>query len=84
MADAEVMKQSPRYPYTYAYDWFRMAGVAESRADAAGLFRGSDLDKEAIVRKAADEYIAYYVGVEELERQKDETLSVYRGIFTRA
>lgn len=81
MANAEEMKQSHRYPYTYAYDWFRMAGLAESRADAAGLFHDSDLDKEAIVRQAADQYIDYYVELDAIEERKNSQLESYAKIF---
>jgi hypothetical protein len=68
-------KDNPtRYPYTFAYDWFREAGLAESRADAAKFVRERaeelGLDAEELIFKAADEYIAYWSAHEEAEQLK--------------
>jgi len=48
-------RKDKRYPYTYACDWLRMAGKADSRADACRLYDGYD---EAC--RYADQYCIYW------------------------
>lgn len=50
-----ALREHPRYPYTYACDWLRMKGLAESRSDAASMYDGWD---EAVV--LADKYVTYW------------------------
>lgn len=68
-----------RYPYTYAYDWLRQAGVAESRADAADWVRrvceATGQTKEDICVKAAGEYMHYWNAVTDLDIEKSEQFS---------
>ena len=49
-------RDSTRYPYTYACDWLRMLGLADSRSEAARLYKD---EGEAI--KLAEKYIYYNV-----------------------
>ena len=51
-----------RYPYTYAYDYFRANVPGDySRAESAGLVREhckqKGLDPEAIIRELAERYL---------------------------
>jgi hypothetical protein len=48
------LRDSSRYPYTYACDWLRMKGKAKSRSEAAQLY--SD---EAEATIYAEQYVAY-------------------------
>lgn len=48
-------KKDDRYPYTYACDWLRMCGAANSRSEASELYEGYD---EAC--SLADQYCLYY------------------------
>jgi hypothetical protein len=48
------LKESVRYPFGYARDWFVVKGVVDTRLEAAKLFNGWD---EACVY--ADKYIVY-------------------------
>ena len=48
-------KESARYPYTYACDWLRMCGKADTRSEAAQLYDGYD---EAC--RYADQYVLYW------------------------
>lgn len=50
-----ALREHARYPYTYACDWLRMKGLAESRSEAAGLYNGWD---EAVV--LAEKYVTYF------------------------
>lgn len=81
-------KDNPtRYPYTFAYDWLREAGLAESRADAAKFVRERaeelGLDAEDLIVKAADEYIAYWSAQEEAEQVKRDTLMGWNKLFRK-
>lgn len=70
-----------RYPYTFAYDWIKTAGLAESRGDAASWFRNKfpvDADRLSNIEKAADEYIDHYNKVNDLEAFKEKTLSAWK------
>lgn len=71
-------KDSPRYPFTYAYDWLRGAGLFEARADGPAWVRiaakSLGVDVEVLQTKAADEYIAYWNEIERLDEERLEKL----------
>lgn len=50
-----ALREHSRYPYTYACDWLRMKGLAQSRSDAAQLINGRD---EAVI--LAEQYVTYF------------------------
>ncbi len=50
-----VLRSHSRYPYTYACDWLRLQGKAETRAEAAGMYDGWT---EAVV--LAEKYVTYW------------------------
>ena len=78
------MKESPRYPFTYAYDWLRSAGVATSRADAASWASSAaeamGITKEQLVERAASEYVAYWGSVADLDLKKIKELEFWASI----
>jgi hypothetical protein len=81
-------KDNPtRYPYTFAYDWLREAGLAESRADAAGYVRKRaeelGLDAQTLIVKAADEYITYWSKHEEAEQLKRDKFMEWDKLFRK-
>ena len=72
-------REDSRWPYTYAYDWMRMAGMFEDRADGPEWFRQRaevlGIDVRSLQEKAADEYIAYHNAVEQLEASRGDIVS---------
>ena len=70
------LRESGRYPYTYACDLLRQAGLAESRADAAQLYNSWE---EA--RELAERYICIraieVLGEEELKKHLEEVREIY-------
>lgn len=72
-----------RYPYTYAYDWVREAGLAESRGDAAfwckheAIRRG--VEKDYLCRILADQYVKYYEMLQIANDFKTEAFKWLRG-----
>lgn len=77
-------KDHSRYPYTFAYDWMRQAGVAGSRADAAEwavrAAKAVGVDVKEFIERAADEYIEYWKKHEEAEALAREKLGYYANI----
>lgn len=76
------MKESSRYPYTYAYDLIREAGMADSRSDASRwveIVVGEDAEKKRkFCVNLADQYIAYEAEVEILRARKNLILKEIR------
>jgi len=77
-------KKNDRYPFTYACDWLREAGVADSRSDASDwITREAEIlstDKSYIARTLADQYINYYSKLEELNASKENQLDHWRHV----
>jgi hypothetical protein len=75
MLESLYTKENSRYPFTFACDFVRMAGLAHSRADASILlgkladFVG--LEHREMAEKVANQYIDYYAGLHELETKKE-------------
>jgi len=69
------MRQSSRFPYTYAADWVRMAGLAESRAEASQWRQRAaeemGKDDAALAEELALEYIAHYVTEEKMRKDAE-------------
>jgi len=73
MSTRDEMKASSRYPYTYAADWVRMAGLADSRADASRWRKAvdvGDMDDAEFAALLANQYIDYWVAVEAADNNK--------------
>lgn len=74
-----AMRKSTRYPFTYAYDFIREAGLADSRAaasvwvDLALEMRFKDdptISKESFCAAVAEQAIDYLVSLDILEEIK--------------
>lgn len=70
----EEMKQSTRYPYTYACDWLREAGIALDRSQAAQtISKLSDkmgVPRDDLARILAEQYCNFWSQIEELEEKR--------------
>lgn len=70
-------KEDSRYPYTYACDWLRMAGLAKSRSDASEviskLATWRKIPREDQAKEIAGQYVRHF---EERERLDDEKASM--------
>ena len=70
------LRETNRYPYTYACDLLRYAGLAESRSEAAQLYTSWDEARELAERYicvAAQEILAE----EEMKRHLEEVHELY-------
>jgi hypothetical protein len=81
-------REDSRWPYTYAYDWMRMAGMFEARADGPEWFRDKakalSIDVRKLQEKAADEYIAYYNAIEQVEDDRNDKVAWWSGLESYA
>ena len=76
-------RSDKRFPFTYAYDWLRMAGVANSRADAAEWVRSvtnSPLERDVLIERAAGEYIDYGNKIQQADDTKDSQFGHYAAL----
>jgi hypothetical protein len=69
-------RDDSRWPYTYAYDWLRMSGMFKDRADGPAWFRDKaealSVEVQTLHEKAADECIAYYNAIEQVENERKD------------
>lgn len=73
-----------RYPYTYAYDWLREAGLVESRSEAAEWVHDRFPDEEermSFILQMANQYCEHYESVKRLEEIKTRLLQSLRENF---
>lgn len=75
MDDIETrMRQSARFPYTYAADWVRAAIGSDSRSDASQwrqkVAKATGKDDAQFAEELALEYIGYWAAVERLDQER--------------
>ena len=75
-------RNSQRYPYTYACDWIREAGLAQSRSDASQWRRAKavelGIEDAELARLYADQYIHYYASLEQLQAKRELDFAAMR------
>ena len=69
------MRATTRYPFTYACDWIRESGIAESRSEAS-RWVADNYQKmgfafsQHLVVMLAEQYIDHYAEIERLDKAK--------------